>query len=124
MAAPIPPLAPVTSATRPARASLATDRKRVHDEHERRVRGDRGRLALRLVGQVRRDDQQAATAWLDADEPLVPARDHHALAEREVERGAVVPRRVELLAALVEHADILHRELVALLRRLALADHD
>src|SRR3954470_12962373 len=124
-AAPMPPLAPVTSATRPARPpSLATDLQRVNDEDERGVRGDRRRLPLRAVGELGRDGQLAATARLDADEPLVPALDHHALAEREVEWLAVVPRGVELLAGVVEDADVLHRELVALLGGLALAHDD
>src|SRR5205814_491296 len=90
MAAPIPPLDPVTSATRPARASLA-NRQRVDDEHERGVRRDGGRLAGRPVGELRRDDQLAPAAGLDAHEALVPALDHRALAELELERLPTVP---------------------------------
>src|SRR3954465_11134093 len=123
IAAPMPPLAPVTSATRPARASL-TNRQRVDDEHERGVRRDRGRVAPRAVGELRRDDQLAPAAGLDAHEPLVPALDHRALAELELERLAPVPRGVELVAVRIGHADVLHREPVALLRRAALAGHD
>src|SRR4051794_5656512 len=99
----MPPLAPVTSATRPARPpSLATDLQRVHDEDERRVRRDRRRLALGPVRELRRDRELAPAARLDAHEALVPALDHHALAEREVERLARVPRRVEFLAGVVQ----------------------
>ena len=55
---------------------------------------------------------------------LVPARDDLAGAERERERLAAVPRRVELRAVGVVHADVLHGDVVALLRRLALALDD
>src|SRR3954447_3206558 len=123
-AAPIPPLAPVTSATRPPRPSLATDLQGVDDEDERGVRRDRRGLPLGAVPELRRDRQLTPAAGLDADQALVPALDDHALAEREVERLAVVPGGVELLAGVIEDADVLHRELVALLGGLALADHD
>src|SRR4051812_17191108 len=109
MAAPIPPLAPVTSATRPAR-SLFPNLQRIHDEDERGVRGDRGALPLGAVAELRGDGELAPAARLDAYEPLVPALDHHVLAEGEVERRAVVPRGVELLAGVVEHAYVLHRQ--------------
>src|SRR5919112_135712 len=61
------------------------------------------RLALRTVGEVRRDDQLAPPARLDADESLVPAGDHHAGAELELERLAAVPGGVELLAVAPRH---------------------
>src|SRR4051812_31527320 len=79
-AAPIPPLAPVTSATRPERTSLA-NRQRVHDEHQRGVRRDRGCPPLSAVGEVRGDDQLPPPALLDSNETLGPALDHGSLAE-------------------------------------------
>src|SRR4051812_1775882 len=123
IAAPIPPLAPVTSATRPA-SSLLANLERVDDEDERRVGRDRRRPSLGAVGELRGDGELAPAARLDPHETLVPALDHLALAEREVERRAVVPGRVELLAGVVEDADVLHRQVVALLGGGPLADHD
>src|SRR3954468_4357131 len=105
IAAPIPPLAPVTSATRPARGSLSIHLQSVHDEDERSVGRDRGALSLGPVCELGRDGQLAPAPRLDALETLDPAFDHASLLELEVERRAVVPGGVELLAGVVEHAD-------------------
>src|SRR3954451_1713438 len=102
----MPPLAPVTRGTRPdSESPSATDLQRVHDEDERGVARDRRRPALRAVRQLRRNGQLTPPAGFDANEALVPALDHHALAKRELERLALVPRVVELGAVLEQHAD-------------------
>src|SRR5690348_1192703 len=87
--------------------NLLLDADEVDDEDQRRVRRDRPARALRAVAEVRRDDQLAPPADLHALHALVPAGDDLAGAEREAERLPAIPRRVELLAALVEHADVL-----------------
>src|SRR4051794_32571087 len=87
-------------------ASRAAPAGQVPPEHERPPpAGDTARAAL-AVGEVRRDRDAPAPADLHAGHALVPAADHLALAERELERVAAVPRRVELLAALPGHADV------------------
>src|SRR5215212_3855706 len=97
------------------------DLRQVDDEDERLVRADR-RLALGAVGEVGRDDEQPAAALLHPGHALVPARDDLAGAQRERERlGPAVPGGVELLAGRPRVADVLDRDDVARLRRLALA---
>ena len=59
--------------------------------------------AVALVG---RHDQQHLRADGLADETFVPPGDDAALADHEVGRRAAVPRRVELLAAVVDHAGV------------------
>src|SRR5262245_29024930 len=103
----------------PLRRPSALDVHQVDDEDQRRVRLDRWRLALRAVGQVRRDDQLAPPALLHADQALVPSLDHLAGAELEVEGLSAVIGAVELLTGLVVDTDVLDRELVTCLRRRA-----
>ena len=85
----------------------------VDDEDERLARLDRAAGAAVAVGQVRGDGEPAAAADLHADDALVPAADDLADAEAEVQRRAAVPRRVELLAGGVGHADVVRRDGVA-----------
>src|SRR5690606_41712258 len=75
---------------------------------------DGGARAGVAVGQVRRDDELAAAADLHAGDAHVPALDDAAAAELEVEGGAAVPGRVELLAGRPRHADVVHRHVRAL----------
>ena len=65
------------------------------------------------VPEVRRDDQAAAAADPHAGDARVPAGDHLAGAQAEAELLAAVPRGVELLAAGVGHADVVHRDRLA-----------
>ena len=70
----------------------------IDDEDQRLVRPDHPAGAALAVGQHRRDRDPPPAADLHAGHALVPARDHLALAEPELERVAAVPRGVELLA--------------------------
>src|SRR6185295_19091958 len=76
-------------------------------EHQRRVRRDHAAAAMLAVGERGRDGELALAALLHAFNALVPALDHVACAEREVERVAARAAGVELLAAL-EPADVVH----------------
>src|SRR3954452_6345254 len=103
----------------------ATYAGQVDHEHERRVGRDGGWLALGAVGELGRDDQLAPAADPHSLHALVPAGDHLAAAELELERlRTAAPGRVELLAVLVEHAHVLHAQGVAVLGRRPLALHD
>src|SRR2546429_5428436 len=78
----------------------------VHHESQRPARRTvAGVVAIRQVG---RDVELYPAAHLDPDETLVPALDDVALAELEAERLGPLPRRVELLAGLERHADVVH----------------
>jgi hypothetical protein len=105
--------------TRPARGprSNSSGLLEVDVEDQGLVGPDLRRLPLGAVGEVGRDDELAPAAGLHAEHALAPAVDH-ALADRERE-GLLAPRAVELLAVLVQHADVLDRELVAGLDRRA-----
>src|SRR3954470_4489675 len=61
---------------------------------------------VRAVGEVDRDVELDPAAHLLADQTLIPALDHPALAEREGELGAVRPGRVELLTVDVGDPDV------------------
>src|SRR3954469_2720617 len=66
-------------------ARVSVDGEQVHDEHERLVRLDHATRAARAVRHRRRDRQLTAAADLHALHSGVPARDHLALAELELE---------------------------------------
>src|SRR6185436_16947629 len=78
----------------------------IHDEDERLVRPDHPARAALAVGEVGRDGDAPAPADAHAGDALVPAGDHLALAEPELERRAAIPGGVELLARLPRHADV------------------
>src|SRR5262249_46735175 len=80
--------------------------------------------AARTVGEVRRDRDLAPPADLHALDALVPAADHLALAEAELERVTAIPRRVELLLGLVGHADVVDLDDLAGRGLVAFADRD
>ena len=65
-----------------------------------------------------------APADLHAHHALVPALDHLALAEAELERVAAVPRGVELLPRLPRHTHVVHLDHVAGGGLLTVADGD
>src|SRR5215213_11962620 len=91
------------------------DRHRVDHEHERLVRRNVGRIALGAVAELRRDHELAPSAFLDADEALVPAGDDLTRTELEREWRARVPRRVELAPVREVHPHVVHDQGVALL---------
>src|SRR4051794_8499510 len=78
----------------------------VNHEDESLARLDHAARAPVAVPQVRRNRQLAAATDLHAGDALVPPRDHTATAERERERLAPVPGRVELLPGRVRYTDI------------------
>src|SRR3954452_14653619 len=89
----------------PRRLSAAgsTYAGQVDHEDERRVGRDGGRLTLGAVGELGRNDQLTAAADPHSLHAGVPAGDHLAAPELELERlRAAAPRRVELLAVVVE----------------------
>src|SRR5690242_20000163 len=106
-------LSGATATLRPNDPAELGDAEQVNDEHEGRVRRDRRRAARLAVREVGRNDELAATADLHAVKALVPALDHGALAEGEREGLVALPGGVELLTALVEHADVVDRDLLA-----------
>src|SRR5688500_17134783 len=87
--------------------------EQVDDEDQGLVRADHRRRAPAAVGQGRRDGELTATAHLHAGHALVPSGDDLALAQLEGEGLATVPRRVELLAGLVRHTDVVHGHALA-----------
>src|SRR4051794_27728893 len=99
------------------------DLDEVDDEHERLVGCDRADAAL-AVAERRRDDERASPALAHARHAVVPALDDAAGAEREVERRATIPGRVELRAVGEGDADVVHRHMIAGLGGVALADDD
>src|SRR4051812_29690059 len=80
----------------------------VDDEDERLVPPHHPARAALAVGGVGRDGDAPAPADAHAGDALVPARDHLALAEPELERRAAIPGGVELLARLPRHADVVN----------------
>src|SRR4051812_747859 len=97
---------PVTPARGRASRSRSAHADQVHDEHERLARADHAARAALAVREVGRDRQAPAAPDLHAGDALVPAADHLAAAELELERVPAVPGRVELLAGLPRHADV------------------
>ena len=85
------------SRRRPRRPS-SVDREQVDHEHERLVRRDHAAGSAGAIGHRGRDRQLAAAADLHSLDARVPAGNHLALAELELERPAAVPGGVELLA--------------------------
>src|SRR5688572_29075453 len=75
---------------------------------QRRVRRDDRRKAPRAVAEVRRDDELALAAHLHAEHALLPALDHSALTERELERPSAIERAVEL-RTVRQGARVVHR---------------
>src|SRR4051812_10126066 len=103
----------------------SADAGQIDNEHERLVGPDVGRRALGAVGELGRDDQLPPPAHAHPRHALVPARNHPAGAEREVEGlGAAAPRGVELLPVLVEHSHVLDAQVVARFGHRALALHE
>ena len=78
--------------------------------------------AFRAVGEGRRTDQLAASAHLHARNALLPAFDQVPQGERD--GLAAVPRRVELLAAVVLDSDVVHRDSCARWSLCTVADGD
>ena len=72
--------------------------EQIDHEDERLVRLDHAARSARAVRHRRRDRELAAAADLHAEDAGVPAGNHLALAELELERRAAIPRRVELVA--------------------------
>src|SRR5688572_3851697 len=84
----------------------STNADEVHDEDERLVGPDHAAGPALAVRQVGRDRDAAASADAHPGDALVPAGDHLALAEAELERVTAVPGGVELLLRLPGHADV------------------
>src|SRR4051812_40956367 len=96
----------------------------VDHEHERLVGPDDAARATRAVRHRRRDRDPAPPAHLHPGDALVPAPDDLPLAQPELERVAAIPRRVELLAGLVGHADVVDLDDAARGGLVALADRE
>src|SRR4051794_23397704 len=95
----------------------------VDDEDQGRAGLDHAARAAIPVRLLRGDGQPPAATDLHAGDALVPALDHHAHAEPELQRVAAVPGGVELLTALVGDADVVRAHQAAGGRLRALA-HD
>src|SRR6202453_2504372 len=89
-----------------------SDGYQVADEDKGLPRCDHAGGATLAIGQVRRDDQLAAAAYLHPLQALVPAGDDPAGTELELQRRAPVPAGVELLASGVGHAHVVDLDLV------------
>src|SRR5581483_10401874 len=100
----------------------SADREQVDHEHERLVRTDHAARAPLAVGEVGRDRDAPPAADAHARHTLVPSLDDLPGAEPEPERLAAVPRRVELLARPPGHADVVHLDVAAGRRLVAVAD--
>src|SRR3712207_5009991 len=111
----------VGSAGRPTVSPHADE---VDDEDQRRAGLDDPAGATVAVGLVRRDGQPAPAADPHPLHALVPALDHHADAEPELQRVAAVPGGVELLSAVVGDADVVGADQVTGLRLGTVADGD
>ena len=83
-------------------------RDQVHDEHERLVGLDHAAGAALAVAEHRRDGDPPPAADPHAGHALVPAGDHLAASEAELERVAPVPGGVELLAVGPGDPDVVH----------------
>src|SRR4051794_15620713 len=86
--------------------TASTDGQQVHHEDERLVRTDGSSRALFAVGEVRWDRDSPATTDTHPGDSLIPTLDHLTGTEVEAEGVAAVPRRVELLARLPRHPDV------------------
>src|SRR5207237_8901475 len=100
------------------------DRQEIDDEHERLVRLDHGARASGAVGHGGWDRQLAPAADPHALAAGIPARDHLALPELELERLAAIPRCIEFLAGRERDADVMHLDLLAPCRLVSVADDD
>src|SRR5579872_229508 len=108
-----------------ARAPPLVDREEVDDEDEGLVGCDDAVAgAARPVRERGRDGELPPAADAHAGDALIPARDHLALAEREAEGVAAVPRCVELLTGAKRDAGVVHRDLAAGRRLVAVAVDD
>src|SRR5436190_8411261 len=96
----------------------------VHHEDERLVGPDDAACAALAVRQVRGDRDAPAPADAHPAHALVPAGDHLALAEAELERAAAIPGGIELPAVLVGHADVMDLDDLARDGLVAVADRD
>mmetsp|Transcript_7232 Transcript_7232/g.21401 ORF Transcript_7232/g.21401 Transcript_7232/m.21401 type:complete len:570 (+) Transcript_7232:318-2027(+) len=85
-------------------------------EDQRGVRRDRGRGAGLPVGEVGGEGELGDLALLHAGHADIPALDDLPLAEAEDEGLAALARGVEAAPVRRERADVVHRDLVALLR--------
>src|SRR3546814_8558867 len=93
----------------------------LHHEEQRLAGLDHATGAAVAIAKVRRDDEWAAAADLHPLHTGVPARDDLADAEAELQRSAAVVGRIELLAAGVGNAHVVHRHGVAGLGLVAVA---
>src|ERR1700712_5453641 len=81
------------------------------DDEDQRLAGETVAATRRAVGELRRDDELAATADLHSRDTVLPALDQ--TAERELDGLAPVPGRIELLAAAEFDAQVVHPDLRA-----------
>src|SRR5262245_8851473 len=112
-----------SSASR-ARAFKSADFQQLDFEQKRCVGRNHPAGAARAVAESGRDGEQARAADLHPLHALVPALDHHAGAERELERLAAILARIELAA--LDHpigkpARVVHGYVLAFGRSLAAA---
>src|SRR3954451_13986938 len=114
----------MTGCSRAAEPTASAHADEVHDEHERLVGPDDAARAALAVGELRRDRDPPPAADAHPGDAVVPALDDLALAEAELEGVAAVPRRVELLAVLPRHADVVHLDRPAGDRLVAVTDLD
>src|ERR1700750_1739412 len=100
---------------------LALDAQQVNDEYEVLAR-EPVTAAGRSVRLLRRDGQLTSSADLHTRDSFLPALDQPA--QRELDRLAPIPGRVELLAVVELDADVVHLDRVARVRLGALAHDD
>ncbi|MBG9885563.1 hypothetical protein ABE10_02960, partial [Bacillus toyonensis] len=102
--------APVARSAGALRSSWSADGDEVDDEDQGLAAEEVSRSGG-AVRQVRRDDQLATSADLHAGDPVLPALDQ--TAQRELDRLAPSPRRVELLSGVELDAGVVHGHGVA-----------
>src|SRR4051812_15581949 len=101
-----PPQGEARAAAKRASRAPLTNPDEIDNKHERLIRPDHPAGSALPVAQVRRDRDLAPAADLHPGHALVPAGDHLALAQAELEGAAAVPGRVELAARAPRHADV------------------
>src|SRR5580693_1965045 len=103
------------------RRGRSADAQQLDLEHQVGVGRDQPARALLAVAQRRRNEELALAAHAHAGESLVPALDHRADAELELERRAAVAAGVEL-GAVLQPAGVMHLDHLAGLGLVAFAD--
>lgn len=100
----------------------SADGEEIDHEHEGLVRCDHTAGTGFAVAHRGRNRETTAAADLHALHTVVPTLDDLASPQSELERLHPIPRRVELLTGRPRHADVVHRDVLAGHRLVAVAD--